>query len=66
MLIRHINTSRLVLQVQTSPQGTWPTGFVAATQQMIAQKADTKFPFGSLTSLWSRQIPYTMARGMTC
>ena len=52
------------LQVQTSPQGTWPTGFAAATKQMIEQKADTKFPFGSLTSLWSRQIPYTMVRGI--
>jgi len=50
------------VKVQTSPAGTWPTSFSAATSQMIAQKAETRFPFGSVVPLWSRQIPYTMAK----
>eukprot|EP00056_Hartaetosiga_gracilis_P019317 m.13687 g.13687 ORF g.13687 m.13687 type:complete len:333 (+) comp7592_c0_seq1:175-1173(+) len=50
------------VKVQTSPHGTWPTGLFSATSQMIAQKAETRFPFGSLVPLWSRQIPYTMAK----
>eukprot|EP01094_Clydonella_sp_ATCC50884_P015272 TRINITY_DN25854_c0_g1_i1.p2 TRINITY_DN25854_c0_g1~~TRINITY_DN25854_c0_g1_i1.p2 ORF type:complete len:328 (-),score=138.94 TRINITY_DN25854_c0_g1_i1:311-1294(-) len=50
------------VKVQTSPHGTWPTSLAAATAQMNAQKADTRFPFGSLVPLWSRQIPYTMAK----
>jgi solute carrier family 25 phosphate transporter 3 len=50
------------VKVQTSPPGTWPTDFGAATKQMIAQKATTGFPFGSVVPLWSRQIPYTMAK----
>jgi solute carrier family 25 phosphate transporter 3 len=29
---------------------------------MSANKAETKFPFGSLKALWSRQIPYTVAK----
>jgi len=50
------------VKIQTSPAGTWPTGTVAATQKMIANSAETRFPFGSLVPLWSRQIPYTMAK----
>jgi len=50
------------VKVQTSPAGTWPTEFGAATRQMMAQKAETRFPFGSVVPLWSRQIPYTMAK----
>ena len=29
---------------------------------MNAMKAETRFPFGSVVPLWSRQIPYTMAK----
>ena len=29
---------------------------------MAANSAETRFPFGSLVPLWSRQIPYTMAK----
>jgi len=47
---------------QTSRPGTWPSSLVPATSQMAAQRADTRFPFGSLIPLWSRQIPYTMAK----
>jgi solute carrier family 25 phosphate transporter 3 len=50
------------VKVQTSPPGTWPTGLMAATAKMSAQSAETRFPFGSLVPLWSRQIPYTMAK----
>jgi len=50
------------VKVQTSRQGTWPTSLAPATSQMYAQRADTRFPFGSLVPLWSRQIPYTMAK----
>jgi len=50
------------VKVQTSPHGTWPTGLMAATAKMSANSAETRFPFGSLVPLWSRQIPYTMAK----
>lgn len=49
------------VKVQTSPPGTFPTALGAA---IAAMKADptSKFPFGSVVPLWSRQIPYTMAK----
>jgi len=50
------------VKIQTSPQGTWPTGLTSATSQMIAQRSETRFPFGSIVPLWSRQIPYTVAK----
>lgn len=50
------------VKVQTSPPGTFPTAFLPALKQMSAQRVDTRFPFGSLTPLWSRQIPYTVAK----
>jgi len=50
------------VKVQTSKPGTWPTGLFAATAEMSKQAAETRFPFGSVVPLWSRQIPYTMAK----
>eukprot|EP00456_Euglypha_rotunda_P038592 TRINITY_DN2966_c0_g1_i4.p1 TRINITY_DN2966_c0_g1~~TRINITY_DN2966_c0_g1_i4.p1 ORF type:complete len:319 (-),score=34.84 TRINITY_DN2966_c0_g1_i4:99-1055(-) len=50
------------VKVQTSPAGTWPTALGPALNEMIKQKAETRFPFGSVVPLWSRQIPYTMAK----
>jgi solute carrier family 25 phosphate transporter 3 len=50
------------VKVQTSPHGTFPTSLGAATAKMSAMSAETRFPFGSLVPLWSRQIPYTMAK----
>lgn len=50
------------VKVQTSPAGTWPTAFGPAISQMYAQRAETRFPFGSVVPLWSRQIPYTVAK----
>jgi len=50
------------VKIQTSPTGTFPTSFGAAIKEMSRTSAETRFPFGSLVPLWSRQIPYTMAK----
>lgn len=50
------------VKIQTSPTGTFPIAFGAALKEMRAAKAETRYPFGSLVPLWSRQIPYTMAK----
>ncbi|KAJ0399333.1 hypothetical protein P43SY_001522 [Pythium insidiosum] len=50
------------VKVQTSPAGTFPTEFGPAVAAMKANAAETRFPFGSVVPLWSRQIPYTMAK----
>ncbi|PHJ23115.1 mitochondrial phosphate carrier [Cystoisospora suis] len=50
------------VKMQTSPAGTWPSSFLPALAKMNQQKRETKFPFGSVVPLWSRQIPYTMAK----
>jgi len=50
------------VKVQTSPAGTFPTGFGAAFAAMNSNRAETRFPFGSVVPLWARQIPYTMAK----
>ncbi|KAA1475496.1 mitochondrial carrier protein [Dentipellis sp. KUC8613] len=50
------------VKIQTSPAGTFPTAFGAALSEMSKTKVETRYPFGSLVPLWSRQIPYTMAK----
>jgi len=50
------------VRIQTSPAGTFPVPFGAALAEMSRLKADTRYPFGSIVPLWSRQIPYTMAK----
>lgn len=50
------------VKVQTSAPGTWPTQFGLAARMMIVRSSETRFPFGSIVPLWSRQIPYTMAK----
>ncbi|KAL3656263.1 hypothetical protein V7S43_018910 [Phytophthora oleae] len=50
------------VKVQTSPAGTFPVKLSPAIAAMKANSAETRFPFGSLVPLWSRQIPYTMAK----
>lgn len=50
------------VKVQTAPRGTWPTAFGPALGKMSLHSADTRFPFGSVIPLWSRQIPYTIAK----
>merc|ERR1712113_580560 len=47
------------VKIQTSPPGTFPTTFGAA---LAARSKIDGFPTGSLVPLWSRQIPYTMAK----
>ncbi|EKX74329.1 mitochondrial phosphate carrier protein, putative [Theileria equi strain WA] len=51
------------VKVQTAPLNEkWPTSLLGATSKMYAVRADSKFPFGSLRPLLSRQVPYTMAK----
>lgn len=47
------------VKVQTSPPGTFPVGFGEA---LAARGQISGFPFGSVVPLWTRQIPYTMAK----
>lgn len=49
------------VKVQTSPPGTFPTALGPAIAAMRADPS-LNFPFGSVVPLWSRQIPYTMAK----
>ena len=44
------------VKIQTSPAGTFPVPFGAAWAEMSRTKVDTRFPFGSLIPLWSRQV----------
>ena len=44
------------VKIQTSPTGSFPTAFGAAMKEMSRAKAETRFPFGSLVPLWSRQV----------
>jgi len=44
------------VKIQTSPSGTFPTAFGAAWAEMRRTKVDTRFPFGSIVPLWSRQV----------
>lgn len=50
------------VRVQTSEPGTFPTDFKAAYETMNANRGEYGFPFGSLTPLWGRQIPYTIMK----
>ncbi|GAB5363387.1 hypothetical protein AAMO2058_000878800 [Amorphochlora amoebiformis] len=47
------------IKMQISEHGTYPTTFGAA---MAETGKINGFPFGSLVPLWTRQIPYTMAK----
>ncbi len=44
------------VKIQTSPAGTFPVPFGAAWAEMSRTKVETRFPFGSLIPLWSRQV----------
>ncbi len=50
------------VKVQTAPHGTFPTAFGQAWSQMNANRVETGFPYRSLVPLWSRQVPYTVAK----
>jgi len=43
-------------------EGQVPKKLLPAMRMMAANKAETRFPFGSLTPLWGRQVPYTMIK----
>lgn len=47
------------VRIQTSLPGTFPVPMGAALAQMRASAAETRFPFGSLVPLWSRQVSLT-------
>ena len=47
------------VKIQTSLPGTFPVPMGAALSQMRATSAETRFPFGSLVPLWSRQVSLT-------
>ena len=49
------------VKVQTSVPGTFPIELSAAVAKMRADP-NSGFPFRSVVPLWSRQIPYTMAK----
>ena len=44
------------VKIQTSPAGTFPVPMGAALAEMSKLKAETRYPFGSLVPLWSRQV----------
>ena len=46
------------VKIQTSPTGTFPTAFGAAIREMQRTKLETRFPFGSIVPLWSRQVKF--------
>lgn len=52
---------QIKVKVQTSVPGTFPTEFGAAYSK-ISSDPTSGFPFKTLVPLWSRQIPYTMAK----
>lgn len=53
------------VKVQTSVPGTFPTSLGAAVIEMNTNRQVTRFPYGSIVPLWSRQIPYTVAKFYT-
>ncbi|CAF2473872.1 unnamed protein product [Rotaria sp. Silwood2] len=50
------------VRIQTSVPGTFPTAFVSATIAKNVNRKITRFPYGSIVPLWSRQIPYTVTK----
>lgn len=44
------------VKIQTSPAGTFPVPMMQALAEMKRLKADTRYPFGSVVPLWSRQV----------
>lgn len=44
------------VKIQTSPAGTFPVPFGAALAEMSKTRIETRYPFGSLVPLWSRQV----------
>ena len=60
------------VKIQTSPAGTFPVPMFAALSEMSKLRAETRYPFGSVVPLWSRQVcrpalrtPLSRARSLT-
>lgn len=53
------------VKIQTSATGTFPTSFGAAIKEMQRTKLETRFPFGSLVPLWSRQVYISLPLGLS-
>jgi solute carrier family 25 phosphate transporter 3 len=51
-----------MIKVKVQTDAEYPRSFGAAYARINSEKAITRFPFGSLVPLWSRQIPYTIAK----
>jgi len=49
------------VKIQTSQGGSFPTAFGAAMKEMSRSRAETRYPFGSLVPLWSRQVSLHLA-----
>lgn len=55
--------TKVKMQVSLPGEGAqFPSRIMPALAEMNRTKAETKFPFGSLTPLWGRQVPYTMIK----
>lgn len=50
------------VKMQTAPANVASSTFFQTLRSMQMNREATRFPFGSLRPLWSRQIPYTMAK----
>ena len=44
------------VKVQTSHAGTFPVKFLPALKEMSRLRSETRYPFGSLPAIWSRQV----------
>ncbi len=44
------------VKIQTSTPGTFPVPMFQALSQMSKLRAETRYPFGSIVPLWSRQV----------
>lgn len=54
--------TKVKMQINLPGDAPFPKSIGAAMSHMYANKAETKFPFGSLGPLWGRQVPYTMIK----
>ena len=56
------------VKIQTSQNGTFPTAFGAAIREMSRTRVETRYPFGSIVPLWSRQVcaRFTSLALLTC
>jgi len=54
--------TKVKMQVELPAGDYAKSSMVTAMKKMNENKADTRFPFGSLKPLWGRQIPYTVIK----